>query len=127
MIYKELKLLTHHLQDKVTTPGSRLYLYGYTTEASPPTSRVQGFTIGARQDGTGASAVPDKINCLLVANGATAATTQSASISPYGPSVSGKSAGEAGSPIQYDSTQYTIGGVAGSSWWLVSISHVINK
>ena len=32
-----------------------------------------------------------RLNCLLVANGATAATTQSASISPYGPSVSGLS------------------------------------
>ena len=29
--------------------------------------------------------------------------TQTASISPYGPSVSGKAAGTAGSPIQYDS------------------------
>ena len=114
------KTINSSLAGQGQTPGSRLYLYGYTTEASPPTTRVQGFTIGARQDGTGSSAVPDKINCLLVANGATAATTQAASISPYGPSVSGKSAGESGSPIQYDSTTYTIGGVAGQvgGWYL---------
>ena len=31
------------------TPGTRLYLYGYTVEPSPPTTRVQGYTIGARQ------------------------------------------------------------------------------
>ena len=41
------------------TPGTRLYLYGYTVEASPPTTRVQGFTVGARQDGTGANAIPE--------------------------------------------------------------------
>ena len=101
------------------TPGTRLYLYGYTTEASPPT-KVQGFTVGARQDGTGVDAVPDKLNCLLVANGATEATTQTAKISPYGPSVSGVSAGTTGSPIQYDSATYTIGGVAGQvgGWYL---------
>ena len=33
------------------TPGTRLYLYGYVTNASPPTSRVQGYSIGSRQDG----------------------------------------------------------------------------
>ena len=87
-------------------PGTRLYLYGYTTEASPPTTRVQGYTIGARQDGTGNNAVGDKLNCLLVANGASEATVQTASITPYGPSVSGLSAGVTGSPLQYDSTLY---------------------
>ena len=118
------KTINSSLAGQGLQPGSRLYLYGYTTEASPPTSRVQGFTIGARQDGTGASAVPDKINCLLVANGATAATTQSASISPFGPNVSGKAPGEAGSPIQFDSTTYTIGGVAGQvgGWYLSVIA-----
>ena len=44
--------------------GTRLYLFGYTSETSPPTSRVQGYTIGARQDGTGNSAVPDKLFIL---------------------------------------------------------------
>ena len=48
----------------------KIYLYGYTVEASPPTTRVQGFTVGARQDGTGANAIPDKLNCLLVSSGA---------------------------------------------------------
>ena len=109
------------------TPGTRLYLYGYTVEASPPTTRVQGFTVGARQDGTGSSAVADKLNCLLVANGATEATVQSASITPYGPSVSGVAAGTTGSPIQYDSTTYTIGGVANTvGGWYLSVSSTNN-
>ena len=44
----------------------------------------------------------------------------SESISPYGPSVSGKLAGTTGSPIQYDENTYTINGVAGSvgGWYL---------
>ena len=64
------KVINQALAGQGETPGTRLYLYGYTVEASPPTTKVQGFTIGARQDGTGGSAVPDKLNCLLVANGA---------------------------------------------------------
>ena len=117
------KVVNASLAGQGGTPGTRLYLYGYTTEASPPTTRVQGFTVGARQDGTGASAIADKINCLLVANGATTATTQGASISPYGPSVSGLAAGVAGSPIQYDSATYTINGVAGSvGGWYLSVT-----
>jgi len=109
------------------TPGTRLYLYGYTVEASPPTNRVQGYTIGARQDGTGNSAIADKLNCLLVAQGAAVATTHSASISPYGPSVSGKDAGVAGSPLQYDSSTYTINGVANSvGGWYLSVSATNN-
>ena len=90
------------------TAGSRLYLYGYTAETSPPTTRVQGFTIGARQDGTGVNAVPDKINCLLKATSTSDPSTLSANIAPYGPSVSGLSAGVSGSPLQYDSTQYDL-------------------
>ena len=31
------------------TSGSRLYLFGYTDENSPPTAKVQGFAIGARR------------------------------------------------------------------------------
>ena len=109
------------------TPGTRLYLYGYTVEASPPTTRVQGFTVGARQDGTGNTAVADKLNCLLVANGATEATVQTASITPFGPSVSGVAAGAAGSPIQYDSTTYTINGVANSvGGWYLSVDSTNN-
>ena len=108
------------------TPGTRLYLYGYTVQASPPTNRVQGYTIGARQDGTGNSAIADKLNCLLVAQGANVATTHSASISPYGPSVSGKDAGTAGSPLQYDSATYTINGVVSTGGWYLSVSATNN-
>ena len=110
------------------TPGTRLYLYGYTVEASPPTSKVQGYTIGARQDGTGGSAVPDKLNCLLIASGASEATVQSATITPYGPSVSGKTPGTVGSPLQYDDGTYTIGGVAGTvGGWYITVSEVNNE
>ena len=114
------KVVNDALAGQGQTPGTRLYLYGYTVEASPPTTRVQGFTIGARQDGTGATAVPDKLNCLLVANGQTTASVQTAKITPYGPSVSGVAAGEAGSPIQYDAETYTINGVANTvgGWYL---------
>ena len=108
------------LQGQGIPVGSRLYLYGYTTEASPPTTRVQGFTIGARQDGTGASAVPDKLNCLLIPSSGQQPQVMSARISPYGPNVSGKAAGTDGSPIQFDSNTYTINGVAGQvgGWYL---------
>ena len=110
------------------TPGTRLYLYGYVVEASPPTNRVQGYTVGARQDGTGGSAIADRLNCLLVAQGASVATTHSASISPYGPSVSGKDAGTAGSPLQYDSATYTINGVANSvGGWYLTVSATNNE
>ena len=122
------KVINAALAGQGGTPGTRLYLYGYTTEASPPTTRVQGFTIGARQDGTGVNAVADKINCLLVSQGASEATIQSASISPYGPSVSGLSAGVSGSPLQYDSSTYTIGGVSGTvGGWYLSVSATSNS
>ena len=122
------KVINAALAGQGGTPGTRLYLYGYTVEASAPTTRVQGFTVGARQDGTGNTAVADKLNCLLVAQGATSATVQSASISPYGPSVSGIKAGEAGSPIQYDSNTYTINGVGGLvGGWYLSVSSVDNS
>jgi len=118
------KVINQALAGQGGTPGTRLYLYGYTVEASPPTTKVQGFTIGARQDGTGNSAIPDKLNCLLVANGASEATVQTAKISPYGPSVSGKAAGTVGSPLQYDSGTYTIGGVANSvGGWYISVDN----
>tara|TARA_Y100001970_G_scaffold99722_1_gene125395 strand:- start:7469 stop:11440 length:3972 start_codon:yes stop_codon:yes gene_type:complete len=91
-------------------PGTRLYLYGYTVSNAPPSTRVQGFTIGARQDGEGNAAVPDKLNVLLTANGATEATIHTAEIAPYGPSVSGLAAGVAGSPLQYDATLYDLDG-----------------
>ena len=109
------------------TPGTRLYLYGYTTATGAPTTRVQGYTVGARQDGTGVTAVADKINCLLIAQGATTATVQSTSIAPYGPSVSGLAAGDPGSPLQYDANTYTISGVAGTvGGWYLSVSATDN-
>ncbi len=121
------KVINSALAGQGGTPGTRLYLYGYTTQASPPTTRVQGYTIGARQDGTGATAIADKINCLLVAQGATAASVHYASISPYGPSVSGLDAGAAGSPIQYDAATYTINGVAGQvGGWYLSVNATNN-
>ena len=114
------KVINSALSGQGGVAGSRLYLYGYTTEASPPTTKVQGFAVGARQDGTGNDAVPDKLNVLLVANGASEATVQTAKISPYGPDVSNKAAGDTGSPLQYDSATYTINGQAGSvgGWYL---------
>ena len=122
------KVVNTALAGQGGTPGTRLYLYGYTVEASPPTTRVQGFTVGARQDGTGVNAVADKLNCLLVATGNTAATVQTASIAPYGPSVSGLTAGTTGSPLQYDSNTYTINGVAGSvGGWYLSTSATNNE
>jgi len=109
------------------TPGTRLYLYGYTVEASPPTTRVQGFTVGARQDGTGASAIPDKLNCLLVSSGESEASVKSAFISPYGPSVSGLKAGVVGSPLQYDANTYTVGGVPNTiGGWYLSVDSANN-
>ena len=122
------RVINQSLASSGGTPGTRLYLYGYIVEASPPTSKVQGFTIGARQDGTGASAVPDKLNCLLVASGASEATVQTATITPYGPSVSGKIQGTAGSPLQYDDGTYTINGVAGTvGGWYITVSDVNNE
>ncbi len=114
------KVINSALSGQGGIAGSRLYLYGYTTEASPPTTKVQGFAIGSRQDGTGVDAIPDKLNVLLVANGASSATVQTAKISPYGPDVSNKAAGDTGSPLQYDSATYTINGQAGSvgGWYL---------
>ena len=124
---KRTKTINSALAGQGGTPGTRLYLYGYTVEASPPTTRVQGYTIGARQDGTGLSAVADKINCLLVANGANEATIHNAAVSPYGPSVSGVRAGTAGSPIQFDNQTYTIGGVPDVvGGWYLSVDSVNN-
>ena len=39
--------------------GSRLYLYGYTSQTAPPPNKVQGFVVGASQYGQGVSAVPE--------------------------------------------------------------------
>jgi hypothetical protein len=101
----------------------RLYLYGYTSLSAPPSAKTQGYTIGARQDGS----VADKIYCLLVAQGGTTATTQSASISPYGPSVSAATVNTSASPLKFDSNTYTIGGVANQvGGWYLQVSSTNN-
>jgi len=87
----------------------RLYLYGYTTQTGTPPSKVQGYSIGSRQDGTG-TIIPDKIYVQLVVSGQTTASTQSARITPYGPTVTGTSVNTAGNPIKWDS--------ANSQWYL---------
>ena len=124
------KVINSALAGQGGTAGTRLYLYGYITQASPPTTRVQGFTVGARQDGTGANAVADTINCLLVApgqGGNAVSSVHSASIAPYGPSVSGVAAGNPGSPIQYDSNTYTINGQSVVGGWYLSVDATDNE
>ena len=105
----------------------RLYLYGYTSATSSPTTKAQGYTIGARQDGTGGSAVADKIYCLLVGAGQTTATTKSASINPYGPTVTGSTVNTAASPLKYDANTYTISGQANQvGGWYLQVSSTSN-
>ncbi len=84
----------------------RLYLYGYTSQSSPPPTKVQGYNIGARQDGS----VPDRLYVQLVVSGQSAASTQSARITPFGPSVTGTAANSSGNPIKWDA--------ANSQWYL---------
>ena len=124
------KVINSALAGQGGTAGTRLYLYGYITQASPPTTRVQGFTVGARQDGTGVNAVADTINCLLVApgqGGNAVSSVHSASIAPYGPSVSGVAAGNPGSPIQYDSNTYTVNGQTVVGGWYLSVDATDNE
>ena len=106
---------------------SRLYLFGYTEQSGAPAAKAQGYTIGARQDGTGVSAVADKIYCLLVSSGATTATTKSASITPYGPSVSTSTVNTAGSPLKFDESTYTIGGQTVVGGWYLQVDAVNNS
>jgi hypothetical protein len=107
--------------------NTRLYLYGYTSLNAPPGAKVQGYTVGARQDGTGGSAVPDKLYCLLIANGATVATTQSATINPYGPSVTSATVNTSASPLKFDSNTYTISGVPNQvGGWYIQVSATNN-
>ena len=87
----------------------RLYLYGYTTQTGVPPTKVQGYNIGSRQDGT-TTITPDKLYVQLVVSGQTSATTQSARITPYGPTVTGTSANTSGNPIKWDA--------ANSQWYL---------
>ena len=105
----------------------RLYLYGYTSPTASPATKAQGYTIGARQDGTGGSAVADKIYCLLVGAGQTTATTKSAFINPYGPTVTGSAVNTAASPLKYDANTYTISGQANQvGGWYLQVSSTSN-
>jgi len=121
------KIVNSQLVNIGQTPGTRLYLYGYTNSDSPPSNKVQGYVIGARQDGVGANAVADKLNCLLVSSGATAATVKTASISPYGPAVSLTTPGTVGSPIQYDSGTYNNAFGGQPAGWYLSVSATNNS
>ena len=56
----------------------KLYLYGYTDAASPPPTKVQGYTVGARKD---EDETPDKLFLNLV-NYAGSSVTTSAKITP---------------------------------------------
>ena len=108
--------------------GSRLYLYGYTSETAPPPNKVQGYVVGARQDGQGVNAVPDKVYCLLIPAQGQAPEVRSAEINPFGPDVSGTTAGGDGSPIQFDSNTYTIDGVQNQvGGWYVSVNATNNQ
>ena len=105
----------------------RLYLYGYTSATASPATKAQGYTIGARQDGTGGSAIADKIYCLLVGAGQTTASTKSASINPYGPTVTGSTVNTAASPLKYDANTYTISGQANQvGGWYLQVSSTSN-
>jgi len=102
----------------------RLYLYGYTSLTAPPPLKVQGYTIGARQDGTGTSAVADKIQCLLFSSGQQVATIKTAPINPFGPSVNGATVNTSASPFKFDANTYTISGVANSvGGWYIQVSN----
>jgi len=111
---------------RVIANNTRLYLYGYTNLAAPPASKVQGYTVGARQDGTGTSAIPDKIFCLLVPPGQSAASVREASINPYGPSVSTATVNTSASPLKYDASTYTIQGQSVVGGWYLQVSSTNN-
>jgi len=102
----------------------RLYLYGYTSLTGAPSTKAQGYTIGARQDGS----VADKIYCLLVGAGQTTASTKSASINPFGPTVTGSAVNTSTSPLKYDANTYTIGGQANQvGGWYIQVSSTNNE
>ena len=82
-------------------------MYGYTNQNAKPPSKIQGYTVGARKD---SPTLPDKVNVLLIAAGASAPTTHSAKIDPSGPEVTGTSPGDDANPIKYDTNQ--------SNWYI---------
>ena len=79
---------------------TKLYLYGYSVETGRPPTKIQGYTIGARQDDVN---TPDKIYVQLIASGASEPTVHYANITPTGPTVTGTSAGDDESPLKWDS------------------------
>jgi hypothetical protein len=107
--------------------SQRLYLFGYTSLNSPPPQRVQGYNIGARQDGSGPTAVADKLFCLLISAGTTTASVKSASITPFGPSVSTSTVNTGGSPLKFDSNTYTVGGQQVVGGWYIQVSSTNNE
>lgn len=111
---------------KIVANPQRLYLYGYTSATANPPIKAQGYTVGSRQDGTGGSAIADKIYCLLVGAGQTTTSTFSASISPYGTSVTGSSPNTSASPLKYDASTYTIGGLTVTGGWYLQVSSSAN-
>ena len=92
---------------KAAADPTKLFLYGYTNENAKPPSKIQGYTIGARRD---SPTLPDKVNVLLIAAGASNPTTHTAKIDPSGPEVTGTSPGDDASPIKYDTAQ--------SNWYI---------
>ena len=79
---------------------TKLYLYGYSVETGRPPTKIQGYTIGARQDDVN---TPDKIYVQLIASGASEPTVHYANITPTGPTVTGTAAGDDESPLKWDS------------------------
>ena len=92
---------------KAAADPTKLFLYGYTNENAKPPSKIQGYTIGARRD---SPTLPDKVNVLLIAAGASNPTTHTAKIDPSGPEITGVLPGEDQSPIKYDTAQ--------SNWYI---------
>ena len=92
---------------KAAADPTKLFLYGYTNQNAKPPSKIQGYTIGARRD---SPTLPDKVNVLLIAAGASNPTTHTAKIDPSGPEVTGTSPGDDASPIKYDTAQ--------SNWYI---------
>lgn len=111
---------------KIVANPQRLYLYGYTSATANPPIKAQGYTVGSRQDGTGGSAIADKIYCLLVGTGQTTTSTFSASISPYGTSVTGSTPNTSSSPLKYDASTYTIGGQTVTGGWYLQVATTAN-
>ena len=104
---------------RVVSNPNRLYLFGYSSSSAPPTTKTQGYTIGARQDGV-ANTTGDKLYCLLAATNGAEPTVQEAYISPYGPSVTGATPNTSESPLKFDSNTYTINGQSGQvgGWYI---------